>query len=88
MRRMIIPSLAKFMKGKSPSKVTIERIDNQFFTMLRRTCYFPVQTKVLDVATGTGRFASFVLDNFPSLQCTVLDMSPFYLARAKETLKK
>ena len=40
----------------------------------------------LDIATGTGRFLSFVLDNWPSLEATALDLSPFYLAEAKSTL--
>lgn len=46
------------------------------------------EIKLLDVATGTGRFASFVMDNFRGLDCTVLDMSPFYLAEAKKILKR
>ena len=41
-----------------------------------------------DIATGTGRFASFVLDNFRGLDCTVLDLSPFYLAKAKKLLSR
>ena len=44
--------------------------------------------KVLDVATGTGRFASFVKQNFPGLPMDVLDLSPFYLAEAKKLLSK
>jgi ubiquinone/menaquinone biosynthesis C-methylase UbiE len=44
--------------------------------------------RVLDVATGTGRFASFVMDNFRSLDLDVLDLSPFYLAEAKRLLKQ
>lgn len=45
-------------------------------------------TKVLDIATGTGRFISFVLDNYRDLDCTVMDLSPFYLAEAKKMLTK
>jgi len=41
-----------------------------------------------DIATGTGRFASFVLDNFRGLDATVLDLSPFYLAKAKTLLER
>jgi Methyltransferase domain len=37
-------------------------------------------SQLLDVASGTGRFVSFVLDNYPTLDTTVLDLSPFYLA--------
>jgi ubiquinone/menaquinone biosynthesis C-methylase UbiE len=36
-------------------------------------------TKLLDVASGTGRFLTFVRDNFPELQCTALELSPHYL---------
>jgi len=43
---------------------------------------------VLDVATGTGRFASFMLDNFPGLKLDALDLSPFYLAESKKLLNK
>jgi ubiquinone/menaquinone biosynthesis C-methylase UbiE len=44
--------------------------------------------RVLDVATGTGRFASFMMDNCRSLDLDVLDLSPFYLAEAKKLLKQ
>jgi len=44
--------------------------------------------KHLDVATGTGRFASFLLDNYRNLDATVMDLSPFYLAEAKKSLSK
>lgn len=35
--------------------------------------------KILEVACGTGRFATFVKDNYPQAQYTALDLSPFYL---------
>jgi ubiquinone/menaquinone biosynthesis C-methylase UbiE len=41
----------------------------------------------LDMATGTGRFASFLLDNHPEINCTLQDLSPFYLAEAEKTVK-
>merc|ERR1712216_979874 len=44
--------------------------------------------KVLDVATGTGRFASFIMQNFADLRLDALDLSPFYLAEAKKLLNK
>jgi len=44
--------------------------------------------KVLDVATGTGRFAAFLLQNFPSLRLDAQDLSPFYLAESKKLLSK
>eukprot|EP00596_Hydrurales_sp_CCMP1899_P005391 CAMPEP_0119042634 /NCGR_PEP_ID=MMETSP1177-20130426/16041_1 /TAXON_ID=2985 /ORGANISM="Ochromonas sp, Strain CCMP1899" /LENGTH=432 /DNA_ID=CAMNT_0007009563 /DNA_START=108 /DNA_END=1403 /DNA_ORIENTATION=- len=46
------------------------------------------KVKHLDIACGTGRFISFVLDNYNDLDCTVLDLSPFYLADTKKLLKK
>lgn len=48
----------------------------------------PSAVRVLDVAAGTGRFISFVLDNYPTLDTTVLDLSPFYLAQAQNLLSK
>jgi ubiquinone/menaquinone biosynthesis C-methylase UbiE len=43
---------------------------------------------LLDTATGTGRFASFVLDNNPDLNATVMDLSPFYLEEARRLLRR
>lgn len=43
---------------------------------------------MLDVACGTGRFLTFVCDNYPRLNLTAVDLSPNYLAKAKRTLKK
>jgi ubiquinone/menaquinone biosynthesis C-methylase UbiE len=42
---------------------------------------------LLDVAAGTGRFLTFVKDNWPRLHTTVLDLSPAYLAEARKALK-
>ena len=44
--------------------------------------------KLLDVASGTGRFVSFVLDNHRTLDTTVSDLSPFYLQEARTTLHR
>ncbi len=41
-------------------------------------------TQLLDAATGTGRFLSFVKDNWPALRATAVDLSPFYLDRARQ----
>lgn len=43
--------------------------------------------KALEVACGTGRFATFIKDNYPDMEMTCLDLSPFYLAKARENLK-
>ncbi len=42
---------------------------------------------MLDVACGTGRFLSFVKDNFPRLNCVGLDLSPNYLKECARTVK-
>jgi ubiquinone/menaquinone biosynthesis C-methylase UbiE len=42
---------------------------------------------LLDVATGTGRFLTFVKDNWPRLATTALDLSPAYLDEARKALK-
>ena len=40
--------------------------------------------KVLDVASGTGRFLSFLLQAYPDADATALDLSKYYLEKAKE----
>merc|ERR1719161_3464299 len=40
--------------------------------------------RILEVACGTGRFATFIRDNHPTAQVTVVDLSPFYLEAARE----
>ncbi|KAL4419508.1 hypothetical protein ABPG77_002294 [Micractinium sp. CCAP 211/92] len=45
------------------------------------------QLQALEVAAGTGRFATFVKDNYPALQLTVSDLSPFYLAEARSNME-
>jgi ubiquinone/menaquinone biosynthesis C-methylase UbiE len=42
--------------------------------------------KLLEVACGTGRFATFVKDNYPRLAVTQLDLSPFYLQEARNNM--
>ncbi len=44
-------------------------------------------THLLDIACGTGRFLSFVKDNYPRLRVTGMDLSAPYLARARRTLR-
>lgn len=43
-------------------------------------------THVLDVACGTGRFLTFVKDNYPRLNVTALDLSADYLTQARRNL--
>lgn len=42
---------------------------------------------LLDIACGTGRFLSFVKDNYPRLRVTGLDLSAPYLTRARRMLR-
>ena len=39
---------------------------------------------LLELACGTGRFLTFVRDNYPEMDVTGLDLSPFYLAEARK----
>jgi len=39
---------------------------------------------ILEVACGTGRFATFTRDNFPKADMTLTDLSPFYLEKARQ----
>jgi len=42
--------------------------------------------RLLDVACGTGRFLTFVKDNYPRLDVTALDLSEAYLRQARQNL--
>jgi ubiquinone/menaquinone biosynthesis C-methylase UbiE len=44
------------------------------------------ETVLLDVAAGTGRFLTFVKDNWPRLNTIALDLSRPYLAEARRSL--
>ena len=43
--------------------------------------------RLLDIASGTGRFLHSVKDNWPRLPAIALDLSPNYLRRARHTLR-
>ena len=45
------------------------------------------ETHLLDLACGTGRFLTFVKDNYPRLQVSALDLSQAYLDKARDMLK-
>ena len=40
----------------------------------------------IQVAAGTGRFHTFIKDNWPELPTVCSDLSPFYLAKARENV--
>lgn len=57
-------------------------------TLLPLKKYFSSMAKgepesILEVACGTGRFATFTRDNFPQAHLTLTDLSPFYLEKAR-----
>ncbi|QDZ17740.1 S-adenosyl-L-methionine-dependent methyltransferase [Chloropicon primus] len=43
--------------------------------------------RIMELACGTGRFATFLKDNYPSSHVTCLDLSPFYLQEARENME-
>ena len=47
----------------------------------------PSEVQALEVAAGTGRFATYVKDNYPAMPLTVSDLSPFYLSAARDNLR-
>jgi len=44
------------------------------------------QARLLDIGCGTGRFLREVKSNYPRLDVSALDLSPFYLAEARRNL--
>ncbi|MBV8652856.1 MAG: class I SAM-dependent methyltransferase [Alphaproteobacteria bacterium] len=44
------------------------------------------ETRLIDLACGTGRFLREVKNNYPRLHVTGLDLSPFYLDEARRSL--
>jgi len=45
------------------------------------------EVRTLEVACGTGRFATFLKDNYPAMDLTLSDLSPFYLAEARSNMR-
>ncbi|GMH42997.1 hypothetical protein BSKO_10919 [Bryopsis sp. KO-2023] len=45
------------------------------------------EMKMMDMACGTGRFLTFVKDNYPGMDVTALDLSPYYLSEARSNLE-
>ena len=41
----------------------------------------------MDVACGTGRFLTFVKDNYPDFQTIGVDLSPYYLSEARQNME-
>ncbi|GAX75101.1 hypothetical protein CEUSTIGMA_g2545.t1 [Chlamydomonas eustigma] len=45
------------------------------------------ELKLLEVAAGTGRFHTFIKDNWPEMPSVVSDLSPFYLSKARANIE-
>ena len=43
--------------------------------------------RLLEVAAGTGRFHTFIKDNWPDMPSVLSDLSPFYLSKARENIE-
>ncbi|MFZ5616638.1 MAG: class I SAM-dependent methyltransferase [Pseudomonadota bacterium] len=48
----------------------------------------PVRAEFLDLACGAGGFLETVLDNWPNLRASALDLSPAYLGKARTALAR
>lgn len=63
---------------------------------MRRACLPPLKRALagrdqrrltlVDLGCGTGRFLTFVKDNYPRLNIVALDLSPYYLGEARKAL--
>ncbi|KAI8475763.1 MAG: S-adenosyl-L-methionine-dependent methyltransferase [Monoraphidium minutum] len=53
---------------------------------LQETGRDPSSLKLLEVACGTGRFHTFIKDNYPAMQTICSDLSPFYLDAARNNV--
>ncbi|KAG2430118.1 hypothetical protein HXX76_010217 [Chlamydomonas incerta] len=47
----------------------------------------PSELRLLEVAAGTGRFHTFIKDAYPDMRTVCSDLSPFYLARARNNMR-
>uniref|UniRef100_A0A7S3QSN1 Methyltransferase type 11 domain-containing protein n=1 Tax=Dunaliella tertiolecta TaxID=3047 RepID=A0A7S3QSN1_DUNTE len=45
------------------------------------------EMKLLEVGAGTGRFHTFIKDNYPELPTICSDLSPFYLQQARRNMR-
>eukprot|EP00245_Coleochaete_scutata_P017174 TRINITY_DN8290_c0_g4_i1.p1 TRINITY_DN8290_c0_g4~~TRINITY_DN8290_c0_g4_i1.p1 ORF type:complete len:538 (-),score=73.75 TRINITY_DN8290_c0_g4_i1:888-2501(-) len=43
-------------------------------------------TRLLELACGTGRYLTFIKDNYPLLNTVAVDLSPFYVAEARRNM--
>jgi ubiquinone/menaquinone biosynthesis C-methylase UbiE len=60
--------------------------------LMQRTALLPLASwaasrkglRILEVGCGTGKFSTFVRDNYPDADITLVDLSPFYLEQARK----
>lgn len=45
------------------------------------------EPKIVEIGAGTGRVATFALDNYPTADYVLSDLSPFYLRKARENVE-
>ena len=43
--------------------------------------------RLMELACGTGRFATFIRDNYPKMHISAVDLSPFYLQAARRNME-
>eukprot|EP00191_Tetraselmis_sp_GSL018_P014080 CAMPEP_0177587304 /NCGR_PEP_ID=MMETSP0419_2-20121207/5565_1 /TAXON_ID=582737 /ORGANISM="Tetraselmis sp., Strain GSL018" /LENGTH=470 /DNA_ID=CAMNT_0019077315 /DNA_START=166 /DNA_END=1579 /DNA_ORIENTATION=+ len=53
---------------------------------LQETRADPQDLTLLEVGCGTGRFHTFIKDNYPSMRTAALDLSPYYLQAARDNV--
>eukprot|EP00271_Cylindrocystis_brebissonii_P005210 TRINITY_DN17172_c1_g3_i1.p1 TRINITY_DN17172_c1_g3~~TRINITY_DN17172_c1_g3_i1.p1 ORF type:complete len:498 (+),score=67.26 TRINITY_DN17172_c1_g3_i1:416-1909(+) len=56
------------------------------FFMKQRSKGMERRIRLLDMACGTGRFLTFVKDNYPQMQTYGVELSPFFLKQAQENM--
>ncbi|KAF8057919.1 Scube3 [Scenedesmus sp. PABB004] len=53
---------------------------------LARTGADPARLRLLETCCGTGRLHTFIKDNWPRMSSVAADLSPFYLAKARDNV--
>lgn len=72
MRRQVLPSVAKWARAHHDANGGADGAG----------------LNILDVASGTGRFLTFVRDNWPAANYTALELSPHYLEATRVSNKR
>ena len=72
MRRQVLPFVAKWANAHHASRGGVEGAG----------------LNILDVASGTGRFLTFMRDNWPAANYTALELSPHYLEATRVSNKR